>query len=134
MKEKKPKIKFIDEFKKFIARGSVMDLAVGVIIGAAFGKIVASLVDNVLMPIIGMIVGGLDFTNLTIKFNDAVIQYGLFIQSVIDFLIVAFCIFVIVKIVNKVIRKEEPKPKPVPVKSEDVKLLEEIRDILKKNK
>lgn len=118
----------LKEFKKFIARGNVMDLAVGVIVGAAFSAIVTSLVDNILMPIIGVLTGGINFsTGLTIKVGDAVINYGAFLQSVIDFLIIAFCIFIIVKIVNKIIGKEE---KPA-AKAADVVLLEEIRDLLK---
>ena len=88
----------IKEFKKFIARGNVIDLAVGVIIGGAFGKIVSSLVDNILMPLIGLIIGGINFSNLAIKIKDTTISYGLFIQNVVDFLIVAFCIFLIVKL------------------------------------
>ena len=90
--------KILKEFKEFIARGNVVDLAVGVIVGSAFGKIVTSLVNDILMPIIGVILGGIDFTNLTLKFNDATIYYGNFIQNVIDFLIVAFCIFIQLKI------------------------------------
>ena len=118
----------LKEFKKFIARGNVMDLAVGVIVGAAFSAIVTSLVDNILMPIIGVLTGGINFsTGLTIKVGEAVINYGAFLQSVIDFLIIAFCIFIIVKIVNKIIGKEE---KPA-AKAADVVLLEEIRDLLK---
>ena len=88
----------LQEFKQFIARGNVIDLAVGVIIGSAFGKIVSSIVDDILMPLIGVIIGGLDFSNLTIKVEDATIKYGLFIQNVIDFLIVSICIFFIIKI------------------------------------
>lgn len=137
-KIKVKKIKFVEEFKKFIARGNVMDLAVGVIIGSAFGKIVTSLVNDVLMPVIGVIIGGLDFTGLTITFRDATINYGTFIQNVIDFLIVAFCIFMLVKVVNKFfVKKEEEKaaePAPAPVKSDETLLLEEIRDLLKKKK
>ena len=90
----------IKEFKEFIARGNVVDLAVGVIIGSAFGKIVTSLVNDIIMPFIGVILGGIDFTNLTLKFKDATIYYGNFIQNIIDFLIVAFCIFIFVKVVN----------------------------------
>lgn len=121
----------LKEFKKFIARGNVMDLAVGVIVGSAFSAIVTSLVDNMLMPVIGVLTGGIDFsTGLTLKVGDAVINYGAFLQSVIDFLIIAFCIFIIVKVVNKVIGKEE---KPA-AKAADVVLLEEIRDLLKEQK
>ena len=118
----------LKEFKKFIARGNVMDLAVGVIVGAAFSAMVTSLVDNMLMPVIGVITGGIDFsTGLTLQVGDAVINFGAFLQSVIDFLIIAFCIFILVKIVNKIIGKEEKKP----VKAADIVLLEEIRDLLK---
>ena len=90
----------LKEFREFIARGNVMDLAVGVIIGGAFSSIVTSLVNNIIMPVIGMIIGGVDFTSLSIKVLDAEIQYGMFLQSVIDFLIIAFCIFIMVKLVN----------------------------------
>ena len=124
----------IKEFKEFISKGNVLDLAVGVIIGAAFGKIVSSLVSDILMPIIGIITGGLDFTKLSITIKDASINYGMFIQNVVDFLIVAFCIFVIIKLINKFRKKEEPK-KEAPkkeTKSEEVILLTEIRDSLKK--
>ena len=90
----------IEDFKKFIAQGNVLDLAVGVIIGGAFGKITASLVDNILMPLIGIIMGGVNFTNLAIKVGDAEVKYGNFIQSIIDFLIIAFVIFMVVKAAN----------------------------------
>ena len=106
--------KFVKEFKEFIAKGNVMDMAVGVIIGGAFGAIVSSLVDNILGPIIGMICGGVDFSGLSVKLGEAQIMYGAFIQAIIDFLIVALVIFCIVKAVNKVkdaaIKKEEEKP------------------------
>ena len=108
-------------------------MAVGVIIGWAFGKIVTSLVNDVLMPIIGVILGGLDFSNLTIKFNDATISYGLFIQSIIDFLIIALCIFVMIKFFEKFKKKEEVKEEVIKP-SEEVELLKEIRDLLKKKK
>lgn len=124
---------FITEFKEFISKGNVLDLAVGVIIGSSFSKIVSSLVNDILMPIIGTILGGLDFTSLSFKIKDAVISYGNFIQNVVDFLIVAFCIFVFVKIMNK-LHKEKGQPKIQPVKSNEVLLLEEIRDLLKNKK
>ena len=89
--------KLYSEFRDFIARGNVIDLAVGVIVGSAFSKIVTSLVNDVLMPVIGIIIGGVDFTNLTLKFKNATINYGNFIQNIIDFLIVAFCIFIFIK-------------------------------------
>ena len=119
----------LQEFKQFIARGNVIDLAVGVIIGSAFGKIVSSIVDDILMPLIGVIIGGLDFSNLTIKVEDATIKYGLFIQNVIDFLIVSICIFFIIKIINKLSRKQT-KEETI-IKDEKTVLLEEIRDLLK---
>ena len=90
----------IEDFKKFIAQGNVLDLAVGVIIGGAFGKITASLVDNILMPLIGIIMGGVDFTSLSVKVGAAEVKYGNFIQAIIDFLIIAFVIFMVVKAAN----------------------------------
>ena len=119
------------EFKKFIARGNVLDLAVGVIVGGAFSSIVTSLVNNIFTPIIGLIVGGVDFSSLSITFKDTKIMYGAFIQSVIDFLIVAFCLFLVVKAVNKVTHKEKKDEKPKPVESDELKTLKEIRDLLK---
>lgn len=130
----KDKIKnFAMEFKTFISKGNVVDMAVGVIIGSAFGKIVTSLVNDIFMPLIGIIIGGVDFTNLTLKVKDASINYGMFIQNIIDFLIVAFCIFVFVKILNKLSfkKKEASCEKEAPKKDENTLLLEEIRDILK---
>lgn len=118
----------IKEFKDFIARGNVIDLAVGVVIGSAFGKIVSSLVDNILMPLIGIIIGGIDFTSLTATVGDAKIAYGIFIQNVIDFLIVALCIFLIVKVMNKFMKKKEEAP----AVNEELETLKEIRDLLKK--
>lgn len=124
--------KNIEEFKKFIARGNVIDLAVGVIIGGAFSSIVTSLVDNILTPILGLVLGGVDFSSLSITFRDTKIEYGAFIQSIIDFLIIAICIFTIVKIINKIIHiKKKEEEKVVPKKSYEVLLLEEIRDLLK---
>jgi len=127
--------KNLQEFKKFIARGNVIDLAVGVIIGGAFSSIVTSLVNNILTPILGLVLGGVNFSNLAITFRSTRIEYGAFIQSIIDFLIVAFCIFALVKFINKLMhikKKEEEKVAEVPKKSEEVLLLEEIRDLLKK--
>ena len=121
--------KTLKEFKTFISKGDVVDLAVGVIIGSTFGKIVSSLVNDILMPIIGIIIGGIDFSNLTIQIKDATIKYGIFIQNIIDFLIVAFCIFIFIKLINKVSKKEEEKKEKVV--SEEAKILKEIRDILK---
>ncbi|MCI8393952.1 MAG: large-conductance mechanosensitive channel protein MscL [Bacilli bacterium] len=125
----------IKEFKEFIHRGNVMDLAVGVIVGGAFSSIVTSLVNNILTPILGIFLGGVDFSGLTITIKDATISYGLFVQSVIDFLIVAFCIFLFVKMINKImsVGKKETKEEPIVLKKkEEVLLLEEIRDLLKK--
>ena len=110
-----------EEFKKFISKGNVVDLAVGVIIGGAFGKIVSSLVNDILMPIIGAIIGGIDFSDLSIKIGNAKIMYGMFIQNVIDFLIIAFCVFLFVKAINKltdVTSKLENKRKKKDAKEE----------------
>ena len=129
--------KGFNEFKSFISRGNVVDMAVGVIIGGAFGKIVTSLVNDILMPLIGVVVGGVDFSNLSIKVGDATIAYGNFIQTIFDFLIVAFCIFLMVKLFErfrKKEKKEEEKKEEAPKKSDEVLLLEEIRDLLAKNK
>ncbi len=125
----------LKEFKKFIERGSVMDLAVGVIIGGAFGKIVTSLVNDILMPILGVVSGGLDFSNLTIKFKDATINYGMFIQNILDFLIISFCIFIMIRFINKInfVKKEEVKEEK-PKKSDELKVLEDIRKLLKEKK
>ncbi len=123
----------VAEFKEFISRGNVIDLAVGVIIGGAFGKIITSIVDDVLMPLLGIVIGGLDFSNLSIKVGDATVKYGQFIQNVIDFLIVAACVFILVKVVSKFKKKEEASEE-APKKDETVVLLEEIRDLLKKRK
>lgn len=120
----------IKEFKKFIARGNVIDLAVGIIIGGAFGKIVSSLVDNILMPLVGLLIGGIDFSGLSVTIKDSTISYGLFIQNIVDFLIVAFCIFLVVKLINKLNPKKEEAKK----KAEELLVLEEIRDTLKKQK
>lgn len=122
----------IKEFKKFISRGNVIDMAVGVIIGSAFGKIVSSLVDNVLMPFIGILIGGINFTSLTLKINDAVISYGIFLQSIIDFLIIAASIFFMTKVLNRFDKKKKEAVKVEVKKTDEVLLLEEIRDLLKK--
>ena len=127
--------KNIEEFKKFIARGNVIDLAVGVIIGGAFSSIVTSLVNNILTPIIGLVLGGVDFSSLSLTFRDTKIEYGAFIQSIIDFLIIAICIFTIVKIINKIMHiKKKEEEKAAPKKSDEVLLLEEIRNLLKEKK
>lgn len=118
----------VQEFKEFAVKGSLIDMAVGIIIGAAVGKMVSTLVESVLMPLIGVFMGGVDFSGLAINVGDAAIGYGAFIQSLIDFLIVAFVIFMILKFINKLKRQEEEKEESTP---EDVALLTEIRDLLK---
>ncbi len=126
--------KFVDEFKAFAMRGNVMDMAVGVIIGGAFGKIVSSLVDDVLMPIIGTLTGGIDFSGLSVEIGEASIKYGQFVQNIIDFIIVAFCIFLMIKGMNSLNKKKEEEPAapaPAPEPSAEEKLLAEIRDLLK---
>ena len=125
---------FLKEFKDFATKGNVLDMAVGVVIGGAFSKIVTSLVDNIFMPLIGVIIGGHDFSSLTIKVKDANIYYGLFIQNVVDFLIVALCLFIVIKTINKMknLKKKPETKEEKPVKSEEVLLLEDIRDLLKK--
>ena len=132
-------MKLVDEFKAFVMRGNVLDLAVGVIIGAAFGKIVASLVNDIFMPIIGMILGNVDFTTLEIKIGEpvegaeqAAIKYGMFIQEIVNFLIIALCIFMFIKLINKVQKKKEEAPAPAPEPTKEEVLLTEIRDSLKK--
>ena len=123
----------LKEFKKFISRGNVFDLAVGVVVGNAFSKIVSSLVDNIIMPIVGIIIGGIDFTKLSLTIFDVKIEFGIFIQNIVDFLIIAFCIFLAIKVINKLTKKDEKKEEvKAPVKSDEVKLLEEIRDLMKK--
>lgn len=127
--------KIINEFKEFIERGNVIDLAVGVVMGSAFSKIVSSVVDDLLMPVIGVVIGGIDFSSLKITFKNADIRYGLLLNNIINFLIISLCIFIIVKIINKLTRKKETK-KDTEVKeakkSDEVILLEEIRDEIKK--
>ncbi len=119
------------EFKAFAMRGNVVDLAVAVVIGGAFGKIVSSLVDTIITPVLGLLLGGIDFTGLSLKVGDAVIAYGKFIQSVIDFIIIAFVIFMVVKMMNHM--KDAPKEEAKPAEpSEEVKLLREIRDSVKR--
>jgi len=122
----------LQEFKAFAMKGNVVDLAVGVIIGAAFGKIVASLVEDVIMPLVGTLLGGVNFTGLAITVGSATIKYGKFIQTCLDFLIIAWAIFVAVQVINR-LRKEEPAaPAAPPAPPKQEVLLEEIRDILKK--
>ena len=119
------------EFRDFAVKGNVVDLAVGVIIGAAFGKIIASAVADLVMPIVGMMLGGVDFTDLAVTLGNAKILYGKFIQTCLDFVIVAWAIFVAVKVINR-LKREEPAAPPAPPKQEQ--LLEEIRDLLKEKR
>lgn len=135
----------LNEFKKFAMRGNVVDMAVGIIIGAAFGKIISSIVNDVVMPPIGMFMGGVDFSNLFIDLSGAgyaslalaeeagapLIKYGVFINTVLDFLIVAFAIFMVIKGMNKLKKKEEEAPAEPPKPSPEVELLTEIRDSLR---
>ena len=126
--------KIFNEFKEFISKGNVIDMAVGVVIGSAFSKIVTSLVNDIIMPLVGIIIGGLDFTSLSIKIKDSEILYGSFIQNIVDFLIIAACIFTVIKIINK-FKKQKPVEESKPVETpEDIKLLTEIRNLLKKHK
>jgi large conductance mechanosensitive channel len=127
----------LKEFKTFAMRGNVLDMAVGVIIGAAFGKIVTSMVSDVLMPPVGLLTGGMDFSRLSVTLRAAsagteavTLRYGVFINSIIDFLIVAFCIFLVIKLVNAAKRHAEEAPAPKPP-SQEVVLLSEIRDLLR---
>ncbi|MFC5590099.1 large conductance mechanosensitive channel protein MscL [Sporosarcina soli] len=122
------------EFKKFALKGNVVDLAVAVVIGAAFGKIVSSLVDNIIMPLVGLLLGGYDFSKLSIKVMDAEIKYGVFIQNVVDFLIIAFTIFMAIRLLTKFKKKEEAVEEVVPEIDTKEELLREIRDLLKEEK
>ncbi len=128
----------LKEFKEFAMRGNVVDMAVGIVIGAAFGKIVSSLVGDVIMPPIGVLLGGVDFTNLALTVKDAagdapavVVSYGKFVQTVIDFIIVAFAIFMVVKAMNSLKKKKEEAPAPPPAPTKEEVLLTEIRDALR---
>jgi len=127
------------EFRDFAMRGNVVDMAVGIVIGAAFGKIVAAFVNDVLMPPIGLLLGGVDFSELAVTLKAAgdeaaavTLNYGAFIQTVVDFIIIAFAIFMVVKMMNKMKKKEEVKPAAPPKPSAEEVLLTEIRDLLKK--
>lgn len=122
---------FFEEFKKFAIKGNVIDLAVAVIIGGAFGKIVTSLVDNIIMPVVGMFLGGVDFSGYAFQAGGAYIKYGSFIQSVVDFTIIAFIIFLAIRTINKMKQNEEKvEPEKPKEPSDEVKLLTEIRDLL----
>jgi large conductance mechanosensitive channel len=134
----------LEEFKKFAMRGNVVDMAVGIIIGAAFGKIVSSAVNDLIMPLIGMLIGGVDFSNLFINLSGVsyetlaaaeaagapIIKYGVFINTILDFIIVAFAIFVAIKAMNRLQKQKEAAPAAPPEPSDEVKLLTEIRDAL----
>ena len=120
----------VREFREFAVKGNVVDLAVGVIIGTAFGKIVASLVEDMMMPALGALIGGLDFKNLYLQIGAAKIAYGKFIQTCVDFCIIALAIFFMVKLINYLRRHEEKRPPAAPPPRQE-KLLEEIRDLLK---
>ncbi len=122
----------VKEFREFAAKGNVMDLAVGVIVGAAFGKIVSSLVEDVVMPVLGVLMGGLNFSGLAVNVGSATLKYGKFLQTCLDFLIVAWAIFLVVKLINR-LKREEPKPAEPNAPPRQEVLLEEIRDLLKKN-
>lgn len=140
--------KFLNEFKQFAMRGNVLDMAVGVIIGGAFGKIVSSVVDDIIMPPIGWLIGGVNFSDLKVtlpsveviageKLQAATINYGNFLQTTLNFLIVAFCVFMLINVVNKITAKKEEKPAETPKAPEptqEEKLLAEIRDLLKEQK
>ena len=120
----------VKEFREFAVKGNVMDLAVGVIVGAAFGKIVGSLVEDVVMPVIGVLLGGLNFSELAVKVGSATLKYGKFLQTCLDFLIIAWAIFLMVKLVNRLKREDEKPAAPKAPPRQEV-LLEEIRDLLK---
>ncbi|KOR27021.1 large-conductance mechanosensitive channel protein MscL [Clostridium sp. L74] len=130
--------KIIEEFKDFALKGNAMELAVGVVIGGAFGKIVTSLVEDIIMPLVGLLIGGIDFTNLkfTMNFSEKTavsIKYGNFIQSAVNFLIISFSIFLFIKLINKFKKKEDVAKEEPKISNEEV-LLAEIRDLLKENK
>jgi large conductance mechanosensitive channel len=122
----------VREFREFAIKGNVMDLAVGVIIGAAFGKIVSSLVEDVVMPVIGALMGGLNFSDLAVKVGSATLKYGKFLQTCLDFLIIAWAIFLLIKLVNRMKREEVAAPPLPAARPRQEELLEEIRDLLKK--
>ena len=129
--------KFLEEFKKFISRGNVVDLAVGMIMGTAFTAIVSSLVDSVLMPLLGAIIGGIDLSNLSVTIpwslsgEPPVLHYGAFLQAIINFILIAFCIFLMIKAINIISKKKEEAPKEPPKPTKEEELLSEIRDLLK---
>lgn len=120
-------MRFLSEFKQFAMRGNVVDLAVAVVIGAAFGKIVSSLVDGIIMPVIGLILGGINVADKSFKIGDAVIKWGAFLQTVIDFTLIAFAIFIVIKLINMLQKKQEEEPEKL---SREAAILIEIRDLL----
>ncbi|MBQ4527247.1 MAG: large conductance mechanosensitive channel protein MscL [Clostridia bacterium] len=124
--------KFFSEFKEFAVKGNMFDLAVGMVIGSAFTSIVKSIVDDIIMPLVGVLIGGVNFSGLSVKVGDSVIKYGNLIQNIVVFLITAMCLFVVVKALNAMKRKkEEPEPEPEPEKKpDDIVLLEQIKDTL----
>ncbi|MBE0649951.1 MAG: large-conductance mechanosensitive channel protein MscL [Bacteroidales bacterium] len=129
----------LTEFKTFAMKGNVMDMAIGIIIGLAFGKIITSIVNDIIMPVVGLLLGGVDFTNLKLILKSAIgespavtLNYGNFIQVTVDFLIIAFSIFMVIKVINLAKKKEEAAPVAPPEPSKEVLLLTEIRDLLKK--
>ncbi|MGG3480053.1 large conductance mechanosensitive channel protein MscL [Peribacillus frigoritolerans] len=124
----------LKEFREFITKGNVLDLAIAVVMGAAFGKIVSSLVDNIITPLIGILLGGVNFSSLSFKVGKAVVQYGQFVQAVIDFLIISFAIFMFMKVANSLIRKKQAKEEEVlEAVPASEQYLKEIRDLLQKN-
>jgi large conductance mechanosensitive channel len=126
-----------NEFKKFAIRGNVIDLAVGVVIGGAFGKIVSSLVNDIIMPLVGLILGGIDFSKLSWKVGEAEVKYGAFIQTVVDFFLIAFSIFIFIKLLNNLherMKKQEETKQTAPTITKEQQLLTEIRDLLKRQK
>jgi large conductance mechanosensitive channel len=125
-------MRFFSEFKQFAMRGNVVDLAVAVVIGAAFGKIIASLVEGIIMPLIGLLLGGINISDKTFTLGQAIVKWGMFLQSIIDFTIIAFSIFIAVKFINSLQKKEEVVPESPRLSQEEI-LLTEIRDLLKKN-
>lgn len=123
--------KLVKEFKEFAMRGNVLDMAVGVVVGGAFSKIVSSLVADIIMPLVGLVVGKIDFTKLSLQYGETKITYGNFLQNVIDFLVISFCIFCAIKLINKFKRKTEVKEEETPKLTVSEELLMEIRDLLK---
>jgi large conductance mechanosensitive channel len=122
----------LKEFREFLNRGNVIDLAVAVILGAAFTAIIKSLVDDIIMPLIGILLGGINFANLSVQVDDAIITYGNFLQAIVNFIIVAFIIFLVIRAFNKLQHSKEAAPAPPAAPAEEVILLQEIRDLLKK--